>query len=372
MIYLDNAATSYPKPPRIGKAMLRAMEEYGANPGRSGHELSIRAARDVYEAREELARLFNVDDPMRFVFGFNCTDALNLAIKGAIRQGDNVATTVWEHNSVLRPLKKLEQQGVIQLTLAERLEDAIGIQTSVAVMTHASNVTGEVLPLARMADTCKRRGILFILDAAQTAGVLDIDLARTPVDLMALPGHKGLLGPQGTGALYIRPGLLLDTIREGGTGSASDSMIQPEELPERYESGTLNAPGLAALKEGVRFVRDNRAEIHAHELLLTQRMLEGLLNIPGITVYGPQTAAARVGTVAFNLRDAHSGAVADRLNEAGICVRAGLHCAPGAHKALGTLEQGAVRASVGMYNTLGDVDALLQAVGRLSRMSTMI
>jgi cysteine desulfurase family protein len=367
MIYLDNAATTYPKPQRVGRAMTRAMEEYGANPGRAGHDLAIHAARDVYQAREELSRLFRWNEPLDFVFGFNCTDMLNLAIKGAIKQGDHVATTFWEHNSVLRPLKKLEAEGRITLTIGDRLEDALTGNTNVAVLTHASNVTGEVQPLSRLVPMLKRRGITVIIDAAQTAGVLDIDLAALPIDLVAMPGHKGLLGPQGTGALFIRPGMVLDTLREGGTGSSSDSMIQPSEMPERYESGTLNAPGLAGLREGTRFAREHAGEIHGHELLLTERMLDGLLNIPSVTILGPLAAAARVGTVSFNLGDVHSGAVADQLNDSGICVRAGLHCAPGAHQVLGTLEQGAVRASVGLYNTDGDVDALLTVVQRVAR-----
>ncbi len=367
MIYLDNAATSYPKPQRVGRALMKAMEEYGANPGRSGHALAIRAARDVYGAREELAQLFFWKEPMDFVFGFNCTDMLNLAIKGVIRQGDHVATTFWEHNSVLRPLKKLEMQGKITLTIGDRIEDALSAKTNVAVITHASNVTGMINPLARILPMLKKRGILAIVDAAQTAGVLDVDLSRLPVDLMAMPGHKGLLGPQGTGALFIRPGLALDTLREGGTGSSSDSMIQPDDLPERYESGTLNAPGLAGLREGARFTREHAGEIHGHELYLTKRLLDGLLNIPYVTVYGPHTAAARVGTVSFNLSDLHSGAVADQLNDAGICVRAGLHCAPGAHQIMGTMEQGAVRASVGLFNTDGDVDALLCVISSLAK-----
>ncbi len=367
MIYLDNAATSYPKPQRVGRALMRAMEEYGANPGRSGHELSIRAAQDIYDTREELCWFFNAEDPMRFVFGFNCTDMLNLAIKGVIRQGDHVATTFWEHNSVLRPLKKLERQGIITLTMGDQLEDAMTGLTTVAVMTHASNVTGQIMPMENIAQECRRRGILLILDAAQTAGVLDIDLRRMPIDLLAMPGHKALLGPQGTGVLYIRSGLTLDTLREGGTGSASESMIQPDEMPERYESGTLNAPGIAGLKEGLRFARAHRGEIHGQELLLTRCLLEGLNNIPQVTVYGPQTAPERVGTVSCNLADIHSGTVADYLNDAGICVRGGLHCAPGAHETLGTLGQGAVRASVGMFNTLGDVEALLGVIRKLAK-----
>ena len=367
MIYLDNAATSFPKPPQALLAIRNAMERYGANPGRAGHSLAIRAARDVYQAREELAFLFRWKEPLDFVFGFNCTDMLNLAIKGSLSEGDHVATTAWEHNSVLRPLKKLEAQGRITLKVAETIEDALTEKTTAAVITHASNVTGTVHPLHRLLPMLKARGILTIVDAAQTAGVLDIDLQSLPVDLLAMPGHKGLLGPQGTGALFIRPGIMPDTLREGGTGSSSDSMTQPEELPERYESGTLNAPGLAGLREGIRFARSHAGEIHAHELFLTRRLIEGLLNIPAVEVYGPHTAAARIGTVSFNLADVHSGAVADRLNDAGICVRAGLHCAPGAHRALGTVEQGAVRASAGLYNTTGDVDALLYVVSKMAK-----
>lgn len=367
MIYLDNAATSFPKPERVIQAVEQTLRFIGANPGRSGHRLSLAAARLILDAREALAELLHIQNPDTIVFGHNCTDMLNLAIKGVCQDGMNVVTSVFAHNSVLRPLNRLASQGRIRLRTVTDLFQAVDDQTDLVVAPHANNVTGEIIPVEQLAVLCRMHKALLLVDAAQTAGVLPLYPEEWGVDLCAMPGHKALLGVQGTGALYIRPGLVLEPLKEGGTGTSSHLLTQPEELPERYESGTLNTPGLAGLAQGVRYCLEHRAEIRGQELLLTDELLCGLLNIPSVQVYGPLDAFSRVGTLVFNVGNLPSGQVADALDGRSICVRAGLHCAPLAHDALGTAQQGAVRASLGYANTHTDVQALLQAVSLLAK-----
>ncbi len=376
MIYLDNAATSYPKPPQVLRAMSGLMENLGANPGRSGHRLSMGAGRVVLSAREQLAELFHVEDPFRFVFTYNCTDALNLAIKGSLYPGDHVVTTAMEHNSVLRPLKGMERRGIIRVSVVppgldgvvspRSIEESLRPNTRLVVMTHAANMNGALQPIESVGRLCKRRGILFLVDAAQTAGVVPIDLSRLPLDMMAMPGHKGLFGPQGTGVLYLRPALFLTTLREGGTGSASESWYQPTEMPERYEAGTLNTPGLAGLFSGIYFVRRHQQEIAQKERALCERLHTGISAAPSVRVLSPADPDQRVAIVSFNMGDITSGQVADALDKADIAVRAGLHCAPAAHRHFGTLEQGAVRASIGFFNTEEDIDRMIDEVHSLA------
>lgn len=367
MIYLDNAATSFPKPEPVLQAVDLTLRFFGANPGRSGHRLSLAAARLVLDAREALAALLHVSEPENIVFGHNCTDMLNLAIKGVCRDGMNVVTSVYAHNSVLRPLHHLASQGRIQLQTAVDLMQAVNDRTDLVVAPHANNVTGEIIPMEQLALLCRMHKAQLLVDAAQTAGVLPLYPEEWGVDLCAMPGHKALLGAQGTGALYIRPGLVLNTLKEGGTGTSSHLLTQPDELPERYESGTLNTPGIAALAQGARHCLAHRPEIRGRELLLTDEMLCGLMNIPSVRVYGPLDAHSRVGTLSFNIGSLPSGQVADALDDVGICVRAGLHCAPLAHETMGTSQQGAVRASLGYANTRADIQALLMAVQRIAK-----
>lgn len=367
MIYLDNAATSFPKPESVYRAVDNTLRCIGANPGRAGHRLSLAAARMVTDAREALAELLNVSEPERIVFGSNCTDMLNLAIKGVVRDGMQVVTSVWSHNSVLRPLQRLADEGRIKLHITGDILSAIHRHVDLVVIPHANNVTGEILPAEQIAVLCQLNHCTLLLDAAQTAGVLPLYPQEWGVDLCAMPGHKSLLGPQGTGALYIRRDCDLLPLKEGGTGTSSQLLTQPAELPERFESGTLNTPGLAGLAQGVRHVLQHRAEIRGRELLLTEHLLQGLMNIPQVKVYGTQDAISRVGTVAFNVEGMDSGYAADKLDEFGICVRAGLHCAPLAHEVLGTTETGAIRASLGHANTLDDVDALLHRVSCIAK-----
>ena len=375
-VYLDNAATSHPKPEAVTRAVLRALTEDNGNPGRSGHRRALAGARILLEGRERLAALLGAPDPFGIVYCFNCTDALNLAIKGCLRRGDHVISTLLEHNSVLRVLTELRVSGQIDLTLLpadgdgrvcpEDVRRALRPSTRLAVVTQASNVTGILQPVAEIGRVCRESGVLFLIDGAQAAGVFPTDVSALGCDMYAFPGHKGLLGPQGTGGLYIRAGLALRTLREGGTGSVSDSMRQPIDAPERYESGTVNLPGIAGLGAGVEYVSGRLSQIMMHERELTGALLEGLDAVPGIVIYSPREEAARAGIVSFNLGDLSSSQLADALAAKGFAVRGGLHCAPTAHRFLGTLRRGVVRASVGHANTFEEIEAFVRAVRALA------
>ncbi|GHU68933.1 cysteine desulfurase [Clostridia bacterium] len=375
MIYLDNAATSFPKPAQVIRAVSGAMEKIGANPGRAGHRLSLAAGRVVWNCREELARMLDVPNPENIVFGCNCTDALNLAIYGVVSPGDHVITTMLEHNSVLRPINGMVKKGLITWSLlapdgsgvvtAAQVKAAIKSNTRLIVINHASNVVGLAQPVAEIAAVAREAGVLLLVDAAQSLGVLPLSPMEIGADMVAFPGHKGLLGPYGTGALWIRPGLTVEPLKEGGTGSSSESMIQPDEMPEALESGTLNMAGIAGLLVGTRIVRQRRQEIYEHEKALSDLMWEGLQNIHGVCTL--TTRAPDVGVVAFNVSGYTSGEVANKLDKVKIATRGGLHCAPAIHTHLGTLDRGAVRASTGHSNTKADVDALLAAVSAIAR-----
>ncbi|MEF9895358.1 MAG: aminotransferase class V-fold PLP-dependent enzyme [Clostridia bacterium] len=379
-IYLDNAATSHPKPECVLTAVKRALTSVNANPGRSGHPRALAGAQALLSCRTTLAQMLGAKDPLSVVFAFNCTDAINLAIKGSLRPGDHVVSTMLEHNSVLRPLKTLEQAGVIALTLVE--PDEMGIvspaaihaaltpRTRLYVVTHASNVLGSIQPIFAIGQVLRQAGVAFLVDGAQAFGSLPVDVEAFGATMYAFPGHKGLLGPQGTGGLYLEDDYALQTLREGGTGSSSDSMLQPTERPERYESGTVNLPGIMGLDAGARYVLQNELTLRARERALTRQLLEGLRAIAGVDVYGSPDPRARVGVVAFNVGDDPSGAVADALSRKDIAVRAGLHCAPGVHTLLGTLSRGAVRASVGPENTPQELDRFLAAVTDIARNGT--
>lgn len=378
MIYFDNAATSWPKPDAVPEAMARFLRECGANPGRSGHALSIQAGRVVYEARERVARLLGLDDPLSVAFTKNATEALNVALLGLLAPGDHVITSVMEHNSVLRPLRHLEERGVAvtRLPCPEGALDpaavtrAITPGTRLVVLGHASNVTGALAPIGEVGELARARGILFCVDAAQSAGCLPIDMGAMNIDLVAFTGHKALYGPQGTGGLCLgeRARGKLRPLLRGGTGSASDSDTQPDFLPDALEAGTLNAVGIAGLAAGLAFVEERTVEaIRRHELALTERLLEGLRSIPGARILGPGAAARRVAVVSFNLEGQSCSEVATALEErAGIYCRAGLHCAPLAHRQLGTFPEGAVRFSLGAFNTASQIDAALEVVRELS------
>jgi len=381
MIYFDNAATSWPKPPVVARAMLRFLDEVGANPGRSGHRLAVEAGRVVYSAREAVAELFNAPDPLRVVFGPNVTEALNLALCGLLHPGDHVIVSSMEHNSVMRPLRALEREGVA-LTVTRcspegsldpaDIEAAIRPNTTMIALNHASNVVGTLLPVAEVGHIARRHGLLLLVDAAQTGGSYPLDMQESAVDLLAFTGHKSLYGPTGTGGLII--GERVDTARlrplkRGGTGSRSEQEEQPDFLPDRYEGGTPNAVGLAGLAAGVRWVLEQGVEaIRAHEEALTQRLIDGLTGITGVTVYGGHDAAVQTATVSFNVAGIEPSEIGLRLDEEyGVMCRVGLHCAPAAHKTIGTFPTGTVRFGMGAFNTLEEVDAAVAAVAQFAR-----
>jgi cysteine desulfurase/selenocysteine lyase len=379
VIYFDNAATSRPKPPGVITAMECFLRETCANPGRSGHALSIRAARMVYETRESLARLFNCTDPLAVIFTKNATEALNLVLQGLPVPGDHVITSCMEHNSVLRPLYFLQGRGVAVTYLPcagngtldpSEVEKAILPNTKLIVLSHASNVTGALFPIGEVGLVAERHGISFCVDAAQTAGIHPIDMRASRIDFLAFTGHKALLGPQGTGGLCLseQVGKKLPPLLHGGTGSASDSTDQPSFLPDRFEAGTLNAVGLAGLAAGVAYVEAQGVEaLWRRETELTARLIRGLEQISGIDIYGPRDPRLRIGVVSFNLRGFHCSEVALALEErAEICCRAGLHCAPKAHGQLGTFPHGTVRFSLGAFNNQEEIDIALNAVHELA------
>lgn len=376
MIYLDNAATTWPKPPAVAEAMARALGEAG-NPGRSGHRLALASARHVLEARESLARLLNLADPARVTFTLNATHALNQAITGLLGPGDKVVTTALEHNSVMRPLRAMAERGAQLAVVGCSPDGTIDLDAMrqalkgarLLVAAHASNVLGTIQPIDLLGRMAREAGALFLVDAAQTAGALPIDLAALPVDMLAFTGHKALLGPQGTGGLYVRAGLELEPLMRGGTGSASEREEQPEFAPDRYESGTPNVPGLAGLAAGVEHLLDGGvAPVRAHEQTLTERFLHGLRELPGVCVYGPADAALRTGLVALNIRGVAPSDVGLALEEGfGLLTRVGLHCAPAAHRTAGTYPEGSVRFSFSSMTQSADVDAALHALQELTR-----
>ncbi|HHW01376.1 MAG TPA: aminotransferase class V-fold PLP-dependent enzyme [Thermoanaerobacterales bacterium] len=373
MIYFDNAATTWPKPECVCDAVVNTMKKYGANPGRSGHSMALSAARIVYEARELLAAFFNAESSRNIVFTSNATEALNMAIKGVLKPGDHVITSSMEHNSVARPLFALQRMGVewdvVKCDLRGMLDPddvkkAIKPNTRLIAMTHASNLTGTILPVEEVGKIARERGILFLVDAAQTAGIIPIDVQRMNIDLLAFPGHKGLYGPQGTGGLYVRETLDITPIKEGGTGSLSEHLEQPQILPDRLESGTLNTPGIAGLAAGIRFITQKGIEnIRAHEQKLAGKFLEGLKHRKDISLYGPGDPTRMCAVVSLNVGELDSSELAYLLDSrCDIQVRPGLHCTPLAHKTIGTWERGAVRFSFSVFNTEDEVDEALRAL----------
>ncbi len=382
-IYFDNAATSWPKP----DAVLAAMENYfrfvGASPGRSGHRLSIEAGREVFETRNALASLFGANDPLRIVFSKNATEALNIVIFGLIQSGDHVIVSSMEHNSVMRPLRAATAALKAELTVvpcnplgqldSEDVRRAIRKNTRIVFLTHASNVTGTIMPVAEVGRVCREHEVLFCVDAAQSAGAVPIDVEAMNIDLLAFTGHKSLLGPQGTGGLYARKGIdaFMRPLMMGGTGSRSEHEHQPEFMPDKYESGTLNTIGLIGLGAGIREIGSVGIEkIRQKELELTAAFMEGASCISGVTVYGDPDPGGRVPVVSFNIDGMRASDVGLQLDDAnGIMCRPGLHCAPSAHRTLGTAPHGTVRFSFGYFNTRKQIDMALNAIEGLSFLS---
>ncbi len=373
-IYLDNAATSYPKPEAVYQAVEDYQRNIGVSPGRGAYQRALQAEQLVFNTRRALGQLFNISDLSRIIFTANVTEALNLALKGLLGTKDHVITTSIEHNAVWRPLMHLKKERNIrvtrlanpegcQLDVAE-LEEVLGHGAELVVVNHASNVTGAIMPFQEIGSLCQEYEVPLLVDSAQTAGVLPIDVEKAGISLLGFTGHKGLLGPTGTGGLYLAPEIDLKPLKQGGTGSKSYLETQPEDLPDRYESGTPNAMGLAGLKAGVEYILERGLdEIRARELQLTELLLEKLNRLEGCEVYGPDSARERVAVVSFNLASIPAAEAAYVLDEVyHIMVRAGLHCAPVIHRELGLENQGSLRVSPGLFTEKEELDQLEKAL----------
>lgn len=375
MIYLDNAATSYQKPEAVYQAVQEAMHHMG-NSGRGAHGASLDASRQIYSARELLAELFHAGDPSRVAFTANSTESLNMAVFGLFGPGDHVITTMLEHNSVLRPLYLLEEAG-LELTILpadqkgcicyEDIEKAIRPNTKGIICTHASNLTGNMVDIGRIGRFCRKKGLLFVVDASQTAGVFDINMEEMGIDVLCFTGHKGLLGPQGTGGICVRQGVAVRPLIVGGSGVHSYSKAHPEDMPTALEAGTLNGHGIAGLYAALRYIQETGMEqIRERELSLMRQFYDGVRTIPGVTIYGDFTGQ-RAPIVSLNIRDYDSGEVADELAyHYEIYTRAGAHCAPLMHRALGTESTGAVRFSMSHFNTEAEIDEAVRAVHEIA------
>lgn len=378
MIYLDNAATSFPKPPEVAEAIADLLTHRAGNPGRSGHALAVAAQAAVADTRRLLASFLGARDPARLVFALNATDALNTALWGLLRPGDRVVTTSVEHNAVVRPLSALTERGVAvarvpcgpdgTLDLADLARALEAGPTRLVAMTHASNVCGTILPVREAARLAHRHGAFILVDAAQTAGVLPIDVTEMGIDLLAFPGHKGLLGPTGTGGLYVSPDVHLAPVRQGGTGTRSEEERHPETLPEALEAGTVNTVGIAGLGAGLRALQARgRERVEAHEAALATRLLAGLGEIPGVRVHGTGDPRRQVAVISITVAGWEPVDLGAALDSAfGIAVRPGLHCAPAAHRTLGTFPRGTVRLSPGASTTEEEIDRAVAALRALA------
>lgn len=375
MIYLDNAATSFPKPAAVIREQLRCMQRYCGNPGRGSHTIALQAAEKVYECREELASLFGASHPEDLAFTMNATMALNTVIKGLLKRGDHVLISDMEHNAVLRPLHKLAASGTItydvfptyvtcpartSAMICDAIAERIRPDTRMLICAHVSNICSAALPLEEIGALCRKREILFVVDASQSAGHLPIDMERMQIDAVCAPGHKGLMGPPGTGFFLLRNGLMSDTLAEGGSGYNSLERDMPEESPERYEAGTLPTPAIVGLCEGVRFLKQiGTNTVHAHACAFNRHLTKRLRALPGLTVYTPH----HIGSVLlFNAVGMSADCLGEALNTRGFCVRAGYHCAPLAHASLGTPRGGAVRVSPSVFNSMAQADAFADTV----------
>lgn len=379
MIYLDNAATSFPKPERVYYEMTRCMRTYCANPGRGGHAMSMESGRAVIKAREKISDFFNIKDPMQLCFTKNATEALNIAIKGGLSPGVHVITTCMEHNSVMRPLKTLERDIGVTVTIVEgngfgeidpdQIKKSIKKNTAMIISTLSSNVNGIIMPVKDIGKIAREAGVTFLLDASQGAGSLPVDVEELNVGLLAFPGHKGLMGPQGTGGIYIRKGIKLKSLCEGGTGSNSESIYQPDFMPDLFESGTLNTPGIVGLCQGIDFINEKSIDnICNHKYKLTARLMEGIKEIKGARLYSKLEKAGNSGIAAVNFDGFDSTEISYLLDrDYNTATRAGIHCAPTAHRKLGTSETGIVRFSPGYFNTVNEVDFVIKALKKISQ-----
>jgi cysteine desulfurase / selenocysteine lyase len=379
-IYFDNAATSFPKPAAVEAGLLHYHRELGASAGRGAYPRAVLTARLLEETRRLLATLFNIRKPSQIIYTLNASDALNLAIKGLDwRFGDNAVVTSMEHNSVLRPMHALKDRKGIKIIKVKAdasgrvdpidVAKAINSKTRLVAIVHASNVTGTLQPVAEVGDIARRKGILFLVDAAQSAGSFPIDVEGMKIDFLAFPGHKALLGPLGTGGLYIREGLDLETLREGGTGSQSEQEVQPEFLPDKYEPGSHNALGISGWKGGIEFVlKETVAKIRAHEERLIRQFIEGARRLKDLQIFGPQEADKQVANLSIRLGEFAPLELSHRLFErGGLMTRSGLHCAPGAHQTIGTYPLGTTRFSFGYFNTPEHINEALSVLAEIAK-----
>ena len=376
MIYLDSSATSFLKPPQVAEAVFRSFNTIG-NAGRGAHAPTLNASRLIYDTREKLAALFGTPDPSRIAFTCNATEALNIAIHGAIHPGEHVITTACEHNSVLRPLYLKEKEGT-ELTIIpadkkgriryDLLESSVKSNTSAIVLTHASNLSGNVTDLAFVSNFAKKHGLLLIVDASQTAGSLPINVVTMGIDSLCFTGHKGLFGPQGTGGLYVREGLTLSPLKSGGSGIHSFDRQHPTDMPTALEAGTLNGHGIAGLNAGLDYILSTGVKnIHTKEISLARRFVNGISDISDLKLYGDIDAPLRTPIISLNIGNMSSASVSDILwEDYEICVRAGAHCAPLMHKTFGTEKQGAVRFSFSCFNTEAEIDTAIQAMHEIA------
>lgn len=373
MIYFDNAATTYPKPSSVLASAVLAMKKYSFNSGRGGYKESIKAGEMIYSVREKVASMFGFE-PQNVAFTKNCTEALNMAIKGSVKSGDHIIISSLEHNSVSRVVEKLFDDGIIDYDIAKysynddetvaNFENLIKSNTTLVVCMHSSNAFGVTFPVAKIGKMCKLHGIRFVVDGAQGAGVADINAKRDNIDILCAPGHKCLLGAMGTGFIAVKDGLKLSTVEEGGTGSNSMSLKQPDFLPDRLEAGTLNNSGIVSLGKGIDYINSYGTEaIYNHEFSLMQHTYKALENINDVVLYTPFPEQCKtMPIISFNFGDYSSEKTAAILAKNDICTRAGFHCTPLAHKHFGTTDRGTVRISFGMFNTVRDCDALINVV----------
>ncbi len=370
LIYLDNAATSFPKPPEVYSEMVRAMMQYGGNPGRGSHKLSMEAAKKIYECRTLAARLFGVDDPERVFFTMNATHGLNTVIKGLLKKGDHVLISDIEHNAVYRPVYKLAKEGKIDFSIfrsrpkngnvCSDIASKMRRNTRMIVCNHCSNICSLTLPIKEIADFCKRSGVLFVVDASQSAGHEKIQVDKMGIDALCAPGHKGLYGTQGSGVVVLGRGIVLDTLTEGGNGVNSLEGAMPSFSPERYEAGTLSTPSIAGLCEGIRAVEEIGTErISQHEKKLYRMAREELSKIGGIRIYLPEYEGA---VMSFNIEGQSVEKVGKRLDDRNICVRSGYHCSSLGHRSIGSEKTGSVRVSFGLFNNEWEIEELARAI----------
>ena len=380
MIYLDNAATTFPKPKNVIMSVNNCLNNYSANPGRSGHNLSQQAALKVYNTREKVSDYFHFDKPENVVFTQNCTQSINIVLKGLLNYYDEVLISSMEHNAVLRPLHKLEKEKHIKINVFETIVgnkeqtfrsflNTVNSNIKMVICTHSSNVCGAINPIDKIGKYCKEHGILFVVDAAQTAGLLDIDINEMCIDYLCVAPHKGLYAPMGTGILIIN-NKLPDTLIEGGTGTQSLQLIQPNESPERFESGTLNLPGIVGINAGIDFIKNKQA--YMHEMHLFKYLFSELRNLKNIITYSDTFDDNFCPVIPFNADSLNSTQTADLLNKHGIATRPGFHCAPMAHARLGTIDTGAVRICPSMFTNKQQIDKLIEVLNRISKKSIAI